>query len=152
MKIKIVYFILVLIIIIGCNNKNSKIVSLQKIGKDSMKVEDIASSKNIFGLIDSIKGPKNEWCYILGKRINDSIYSSIRILSQKKDTLYFIDKDMLKNTKGIDVRAEFSAFKIFSNNRKELIINGVDSLFHAYGDDAIITWNSSKDVFETVKY
>jgi len=151
MKIKIIFFILV-VTIIGCNNKNSKSIQLQSNRNDSIKVENIASSKNVLDLIDSIKGPKNEWCYIIGNRINDSIYSSIRILSQNKDTLYFIDKDVLKNTKGIDVRAEFSAFKILSNNRKELIINGVDSLFHAYGDNATITWNSSKDVFETEKY
>ena len=73
MKTKILFFISIAIFF-GCanTNKNNKF----------NKYITIAKKKHtIFNVIDSIRGEKKEWFYILGREKSDSIYSSIRIIS-----------------------------------------------------------------------
>jgi hypothetical protein len=147
---KKVFYVMLLGLLLSCNKIGKNIEPIKSTPEVQLK------SNNWKGVIDSIEGGNN-WYYIFGQRKGDSAYSSLRIISHRGDTLYFIDKDSLRNKNGCDWRNNneetlFYAFKLNKKNNREFELLTVDSSMCSYGESTIIHWSVRANTFEIVKW
>ena len=161
---KIFTVILSIILLSACSYKKDKKNERDKNSQKNLTSEVLSKgntnqkSKDKFQLVYCLKIDNGgDSCSIFTKPIEhfpDEVFSSLIITNEMSDTLYSIDKWILTNKKGMDLKIYekgFYGYRFISKNKDGFVLQALHDSGKSVSDNIWIKWDNPKKLFEVQK-